>query len=265
MTGDFTYFVVLAGMRTGSNLLEECLTAMPGLRSHGELFNPHFFGKPDRTKQFGLSLEARDENPLKVIEAMRDGGDGLPGFRLFNDHDRRVIDHVLEDRSAAKIILTRRPIDSYVSLQIARKTGQWWLGDLASARSAKVDFHTDDYVTFLNALNDFQDKVRRSLQVTGQTAFQIDYGDLSDPEIIKGLGRFLGARGPADMTKVRAKVQNPKPLADRLSNPVEAEAALTALGAPDIGFIPSYEPDRGPGLRMFHVCRNAPLLYMPIR
>ncbi|NND20650.1 MAG: nodulation protein NodH, partial [Silicimonas sp.] len=31
------------------------------------------------------------------------------------------------------------------------------------------------------------------------------------------------------------------------------------------GFIPSYEPDRGPGLRMFHVCRNAPLLYMPIR
>lgn len=265
MTGTYDYFVVLAGMRTGSNLLEECLAAMPGLTSHGELFNPHFFGKPKAREQFGFTLEARDENPLNVIEALKAGTDGLPGFRLFHDHDPRVIDHVLSDRRAAKIVLTRNPIDSYVSLQIARKTGQWWLGDLASARSAKVAFDKDDYVAFRNSLNRFQDKLRRALQTTGQTAFYIDYADLADSDILNGLGQFLSAKGPPDVTRVRAKVQNPTPLADRLTNPDEAEAALAALDVTDLGYIPSFEPNRGPGLRMFHACRNAPLLYMPIR
>lgn len=34
---------------------------------------------------------------------------------------------------------------------------------------------------------------------------------------------------------------------------------------PDLGYIPSHEPERGPGLRMFHVCETTALLYMPIR
>ena len=59
MSRKFDYFVVLAGMRTGSNLLEEQLAAMPGIVSHGELFNPHFFGKPETDTKWGLSMLAR--------------------------------------------------------------------------------------------------------------------------------------------------------------------------------------------------------------
>ena len=69
--GAFDYFVVLAGMRTGSNLLEEYLSAMPGVSSHGELFNPHFFGRPKETSQFGFTLETRDNDPIRVIAALR--------------------------------------------------------------------------------------------------------------------------------------------------------------------------------------------------
>ena len=61
----FDYFVVLAGMRTGSSLLEEQIAAMPGIESHGELFNPHFFGKPEVTQNFGLSLKQRDSDPVR--------------------------------------------------------------------------------------------------------------------------------------------------------------------------------------------------------
>ncbi len=82
---------------------------MPGIVSHGELFNPHFFGKPDVTSKWGLSIPARNSDPVRVIGAMREASEGLPGFRLFYDHDARAIDHVLEDPRAAKIILTRRP------------------------------------------------------------------------------------------------------------------------------------------------------------
>lgn len=265
MAGRFGYFVVLAGMRTGSNLLEEYLSAMPGVRSHGELFNPHFFGKPKSKEQFGLSIEDRDADPVRVIDAMRNEPGGLQGFRLFYDHDPRVIEHVLADERAAKIVLSRRPVDSYVSLKIARKTGQWWLGDLSSARGGKVAFDADEYADFVNTLTDYQQRIRRVLQSTGQTAFFLDYSDLSEEAVIGGLGRYLGAEGPPDAGEVRAKVQNPQPVAERLVNADEAEARLRELAAPDIGLIPSYEPERGPGLRMFHVCRTAPLLYMPIR
>lgn len=264
-TERFDYFVVLAGMRTGSNLLEEHLSAMPGLASFGELFNPHFFGAPKATERFRISMDARDADPVRVIEAMRRETEDLPGFRLFYDHDPRVIDHVLSDRRAAKIVLSRRPVDSYVSLKVARKTGQWWLGDMASARPAKVAFDAAEYAEFLNTLSEFQTRIRHALQTTGQTAFHVDYAELQDDDVIAGLGAFLGAGGAADGSKIRAKVQNPRPVADRLTNPGAAERALRDLAETDLGYIPSHEPDRGPGLRMFHACRTAPLLYMPIR
>ena len=261
----FRYWVVLAGMRTGSNLLEEHLAAFPGIRSHGELFNPHFFGRPKANSQFGLSLGARDSDPLKVIEAMCAQSECLPGFRLFYDHDPRVIDHVLHDRTAAKIVLTRRPIDSFVSLKVARQTGQWWLGDVTAARTAKVRFDKQEYAEFLTVLADFQSKIARRLQSTGQTAFHIGYDDLSSSDVIAGLGQFVGAKGPQVSARVRAKVQNPGPLAERLINPDEARSAAQEFAYADIDHTPMREPDRGPGLKFFRATAIASLLYMPIR
>ncbi|MGR3514642.1 MAG: nodulation protein NodH [Paracoccaceae bacterium] len=263
--GRFDYFVVLAGMRTGSNLLEEQLAAMPGIESYGELFNPHFFGKPDVETKWGLTLKARDTEPVRVIEVMKGAAKGLPGFRLFFDHDRRAIDHVLSDKRAAKIILSRRPIDSYVSLKIARKTGQWWLGDMTSARAARVPFVAEEYAEFLNELSGFQSHISHALQTSGQTAFHISYDELSSPDVLAGLGLYLGAEGPPDVEKVRAKVQNPTPVETRLTNPRVAEEALARLAVPDIGRLSSYEPDRGPGLKFFRVGQTIPLIYMPIR
>jgi LPS sulfotransferase NodH len=261
----FDYFVVLAGMRTGSNLLEEQLAAMGGIESHGELFNPHFIGKPETKTSWGLSTKDRDADPIRMIGLMKRAAEKLPGFRLFHDHDKRAIDHVLEDPLAAKIILTRRPIDSYVSLKIARKTGQWWLGDLTSARAARVSFVAEEYSDFLNELSDFQKRIAHALQVSGQTAFYISYDDLSDAAVIEGLGKFLGADGPPGQNKIMAKVQNPTPVEDRLTNPKVAEEALNRMSTPDLGRMFSYEPDRGPGLKFFRVGRTVPLIYMPIR
>lgn len=264
-TSPFDYFVVLAGMRTGSNLLEEQLAAMPGIESHGELFNPHFFGKPDVNQKWGLTVRQRDADPVRVVELMKRSAKALPGFRLFNDHDQRAIKHVLGDPGAAKIVLTRRPIDSYVSLKIARKTGQWWLGDMTSARAARVSFVAEEFADFLNDFWDFQNQINQALQKTGQTAFHISYDDLSDDEVLAGLGAYLGAEGPPDQKKIRAKVQNPTPVEARLTNPRVAEEALSQLVTSDIGKMASYEPDRGPGLRFFRVGMTVPLIYMPIR
>ena len=53
MTGNFDYFVVFAEMRTGSNFLESNLNAFDGIECHGEAFNPHFIGYPNKTELLG--------------------------------------------------------------------------------------------------------------------------------------------------------------------------------------------------------------------
>ncbi|MEL7089565.1 MAG: nodulation protein NodH, partial [Planctomycetota bacterium] len=53
----FDYFVVFAEMRTGSNFLETNLNAFDGLACHGEAFNPHFLGYPDREQLLGLTQD----------------------------------------------------------------------------------------------------------------------------------------------------------------------------------------------------------------
>ena len=67
----FTHFVIFAEMRTGSNFLEENINQFPDLACHGELFNPHFIGGPNRKDTFGMTLKQRTREPYKLIEAIR--------------------------------------------------------------------------------------------------------------------------------------------------------------------------------------------------
>jgi len=175
------YFVVLANMRTGSNLLEESLNAFPGIVCHGEAFNPRFIGHAGVDEAHGVTLADRERDPMAFIDRLRGATDGIAGFRLFPDHDDRVLAKCLGDRRCAKVVLARNPVDSYVSWKIARQTGQWWLGDLKSAKSAKAVFDADEFRVFLDRWQGFYGQVRETLQRTGQTAFHIHYDDLRDP------------------------------------------------------------------------------------
>ena len=127
MATKFDYFVVFAEMRTGSNFLESNLNAFDSITCHGEAYNPHFIGYPNQSEILGITRPMRDENPAGLIWAIREKTEGLGGFRFFHDHDPRVIDLCLDDPRCAKIILTRNPVESFVSLKIAQSTGQWKL------------------------------------------------------------------------------------------------------------------------------------------
>ncbi|MEO1611677.1 MAG: nodulation protein NodH, partial [Pseudomonadota bacterium] len=110
------YFAILGAMRTGSNLLERTLNDYDGLVGLGELFNPAFIGGPEKTEAFGWTLEARNRDPLGFLEAVIAAHPGeTPGFRIFNGHDGRVLDHVVRDADCARILLTRDHLDSHLS------------------------------------------------------------------------------------------------------------------------------------------------------
>ena len=264
MTDRFDYFAVIAGMRTGSNLLEEQINAYGSLTCHGELFNPHFVGRPKHSSAFGFDMERRDADPEGLVAAMRAATEGLGGFRIFDDHDRNALQICLDDPRCAKIVLSRAPLDSYVSLKIARKTGQWWLSDITSAKPGKAHFDAGEFEHFLTDLGAFHHLVRRSLQVTGQTAFFLRYEDLGDAEIIAGLARFLGAEGGSGARKRHGRVQNPTPLAEKVENFEEMTRALTARDPFDLDGHPSFEPPRGPNVKAYIIAVGAPVVYLPI-
>ncbi|WP_284164711.1 nodulation protein NodH [Frigidibacter sp. SD6-1] len=258
----FTSFVILAAMRTGSNFLEESLNAVPGLASHGEAFNPVFIGFPKREELFGISMAARDANPGALIDLIR-RAPGLNGFRLFPDHDPRALDLVLADPSCAKIILSRNPAESYVSLGIARATGQWKLGNVRRRKEARIRFDEAAFHAYLDELGTFQSTVRQALQTSGQTAFHLTYGDLGDEEVIRGLCRFLGVDGEAAKPARSIVPQNPGPLTDKVTNPREMTSALARLDPFGLSQAPSFEVTRGPQVPTF-IAAKAPLLFLPI-
>jgi LPS sulfotransferase NodH len=261
----FEYFVILAEMRTGSNLLESNLNAFDGVECHGELFNPGFINTPGTHEHMGISFARREEDPWSLLNAVRAGGGRMVGFRLFHEHDPRIWEHVLNDTACAKVILTRNPLDSYVSRKIAAATGQWRLGNVIHRKSAKVHFDATEFEAHVSQLQQTQLLILNRLQTSGQTAFHIGYDDLNDLEVLNGLMRWLGV--PSQITDLPRtyKKQNPEPLEQKLENPQDLAPALARIDRFDMGRTPNFEPRRGPLLAACHGGVTVPLLFLPVR
>lgn len=260
----FESFVVLAEMRTGSNLLETTLNEFPGVTCHGELFNPVFINKPKTVEYLGITFEQRDADPFTLLAALREGG-GLTGFRLFHDHDARIRDHVLTDPACAKIVLTRNPLESYISRKIAAGTGQWKLHNLAKLKTTQVAFDAIEFEKHLATLQAAQLDILHRLQTTGQGAFYIGYDDLNDVAVLNGLARWLGVEGRIDAPSRKLKKQNPEPVEEKLTNPEALAPGLARLDRFDLGRTPNFEPRRAPMLPACHAGAQTPLLFMPLR
>lgn len=261
----FHSFVVFAEMRTGSNLLEANLNALPGVTSHGEVFNRYILGKKDRTELFGITMEERDRDPRPLLRKLRENTEGLPGFRFFHDHDLRILDVVLPDAGCAKIILTRNPLESYVSWKIAQATDQWKLTHPKRLKTAKVRFDVPEFLQHLQDIQAFQLLLLNALQTTGQTAFYLDYDDLGSLEVMNGLAAFLGVEARLKTLDDTLKKQNPGPLEDKLENPEALAEAIAAVDVFNLGRTPSFEPRRAAGVRTVVASDFASLLFFPIR
>ncbi|WP_439121999.1 sulfotransferase family 2 domain-containing protein [Marivita sp.] len=265
MTVGFDLFVVFAEMRTGSNLLEDYLNQIEGVTCHGEAFNPNFIGYPNRDDIHGVTHGQREDNPDRLLRAIRTETEGLGGFRYFHDHDPRVLAPILSDPRCAKIILTRNPVDSYISLKIARATDQWKLTNVKNRKDAQAHFDLHEFERHLGRMQTFQLEIMRALQVTGQSAFYIGYDDLHDTEVLSGLAHWLGAHAEPDGFQTNLKPQNPQPLSDKVANFDQMNVALRALDRFDLTRTPNFEPRRGPVVPSYVACAQQPLLYMPIR
>lgn len=265
MAQKFDSFVIFAEMRTGSNFLESNLNSFQGIACHGEAFNPHFIGSPNTDDILGVDQDARDSDPQTLLQAIREQPDKISGFRYFHDHDPRIVDLVMQDRRCAKIILTRNPVESYISWKIAQETGQWKLTDMKAHKSAKATFDAKEFDAHLEALQSFQLELMHQLQTSGQTAFYVAYEDLQSVDVMNGLARYLGVDETIEALDKNLKKQNPSPLSDKVENFDVMQATVSKLDRFDLTRTPNFEPRRGPAIPTYFAAAHAPLLYMPMR
>ncbi|APX89881.1 nodulation protein NodH [Brevirhabdus pacifica] len=265
MARKFDYFVIFAEMRTGSNFLERNLGEFKDINMYGEAFNPDFIGRPNWPELFGQSMEARDADPKGLLTNMAAQARALPGFRFFFDHEPRVIDEMLENPRCGKVVLTRNPLDSYVSVKLASKTDQWILTDMKDAKRAMINFDLQEFEAHLDRLQEFQLRILRGCQVTGQAPFYINYDDINDVAVLNGLARYLGSEDQLEDLQRHLKPQNPAPMTEKVRNYDEMKRQLAKLDRFDLSRTPQFEPRRPPSVPTYFATPGRPLLFLPIR
>ncbi|MBC7739339.1 MAG: nodulation protein NodH [Candidatus Saccharibacteria bacterium] len=261
----FQSFVVFAEMRTGSNFLESNLNAIAGVTCHGEAFNPYFLGGDGKTELLGMTLDQRNANPALLLRILRDKTEGIGGFRYFHDHDPRVFDLVVDDPLVAKIILTRNQLECYISWKIAQESDQWWLANTKHLKTVRPTFDVEEFKSRLDVLQAFQLRLLNRLQVTGQTAYYIDYDDILDLKIINGLAAFLGAEARLEDLVFKFKKQNPEPIAEKVANPAEMAAGLAQLDWFNMNHSPNFEPRRPGSVGSYVASDTVGLLFQPVK
>lgn len=265
MSQAFDYFVVFAEIRTGSNFLEANLNTFDGLSCYGEAFNPAFIGYPGTPNVLGVTQTDRDAHPDRLLKTIHQFSDGLGGFRYFHDHDPRVLDAIIDDPRCAKIVLTRNPLESYVSLKIAQETGQWKLTHVRARKAARAQFDAAEFETHLSTLQGFQIMLMNRLQVSGQTAFYVDYEDLQSVEVMNGLAKWLGVEARITRLDGTLKPQNPGGLPEKVKNPADMADRLGQLDRFNLSRTPNFEPRRGPSVPSYVAAPQSGLLYLPVR
>ena len=264
MKRPFDLCVIFAEMRTGSNHLEAMLEGVPGLTALGEVYNPSFVGKPSQEALFGFDLSRRETEPAALLEAISaETEPDLPVLRFFHDHDPRMLAPFLDDTRIAKVILTRNPLDSYLSRKIAAETGQWKMTDARVRKTAEIRFEAPEFDAMLSDWQGFAQRLRQGLQQRGQTAFQLDYEDLDDAEILNGLLRFLGSAEEIEPSASKLKPQNPGGPLGKVINPGEMETALSRLDPLGLSRPGRTDPARPAAVKKIAVSGDLMMLPIP--
>ena len=177
-----------------------------------------------------VSLLDRAQNPIPLLEKIKQPSQTIHGFRYFHDHDPRVLLPCLLDLRCAKIILTRNPVESYISWKIARQTGQWKLQNINRRKeNQKIAFDAKEFSEYLTQIQNFNLYLNARLQTTGQTAFQLNYEDLQNQDVINGTAQFLGSTGEIEAVKAKLLPQNPVALSKKVESFPTMQAELAQI------------------------------------
>lgn len=220
-------FVLLASMRTGSNLLNSYLNQYQGLVCHGEAFNPSFVGlEPKYLSMLGWTrsdVARRDADPNAFLELISGVEADAVGLHMFPGHDAAILQRLLEDRNVKKLCLRRSIIHSFVSLQSARKTDVWRTTNRDFTKQMpleerRIRFVPHEFERYRRRIDGFWHEVLTALADSGQDYFPLWYRELASVATINSAVKFLGLSQQRTQLVERIAKQNPEPLKDLVEN-----------------------------------------------
>ena len=85
-----------------------------------------------------------------------------------------------------------------------------------------------------------------------------------DLDVMNGLAAWLGVPARLAALDRKLKKQNPQPMADKVENLAQMEAALSRFDRFDLSRTPNFEPRRGAAVPTWRAAATAPLLYLPL-
>lgn len=220
-------FVLLASMRTGSNLLNSYLNQYDGVICHGEAFNPSFVGlEPKYLSLLGWArtdVARRDADPHAFLDLISGLDAAAVGLHMFPGHNPAILDLLLQDSSVRKLCLRRSIIHSFVSLQSARKTDVWRTTNRDFTKhmpleERRIKFVPHEFEKYRRKIDGFWYKIFPFLAETGQDFFPLWYRELGSVATINKAVEFIGlSENRTELTDKIAK-QNPEPLSDLVEN-----------------------------------------------
>ncbi|CUS46495.1 hypothetical protein MGWOODY_Smn2057 [hydrothermal vent metagenome] len=169
------------------------------------------------------SMEERESDPVEFLDRVwrTNLGRAAVGFKMCLWQHEAAYRAVLPDHGVRKILLKRRNrVKSFVSLLLARQTGEWVVYDDRGAPAPRPRVHVDPLALMENiALHErFYAETERSLNETAQDHALLWYEDLFSPEGIEPALAFLGAAGRPAQPQGQTWKLTPVALRETISN-----------------------------------------------
>lgn len=230
-----TKFVILNAPRTGSNMLCTLLNSHPEILCHHEIFNPHVVGYARHLQDTSFSIgtmEERNCDPVEFLGRVWNAriGHQCVGFKLCWRQHETIFREVLKEVELKKIVLKRRNrIRSFVSLLLARSTGEWVVYNQSDPlkEHPKVTVEPAALRETLAYNDEYYAEIEETLRSSNQSYLTLHYEDLfTDDERLRLL-RFLGVSRPhLSALKEETVRLNASALPDLIENFEELSAAL---------------------------------------
>ena len=198
-----TRFVILNAPRTGSNFLCTVLNSHPDILCHHEIFNPHVIGVARHLQNgdFRLgTMEERQSDPLEFLERIwrKTLGRAAVGFKLCLWQHEPVYRAVMSDVTVRKIVLRRRNrVKTFVSLLLARQTGEWVVYDDSPApgRRPRIRVVPAELLENVALHQAYYEETERSLHASRQDFAMLWYEDLLSDTAIERALALIGVAG----------------------------------------------------------------------
>jgi len=218
--------------RTRSNHLVSLLGSHPSIACTGEIASySNYKNQINYFKRLGkdhpelLSKYIKysgdiKKNPIEYIETCYDLMStkyDLVGFKIFYEHDKEIMGHLLRDPSVKKIILVRNYLYSFLSEVAAYKTGVWLIENGESSKTTKIDFDLDLFLRYVSRKTQYLNNVVDQLEESGQKYLISLSEDIASEEWWRRVTEFLEIP-PFFLKDSGLQVQNPKYLEDRINN-----------------------------------------------